>query len=110
MDSDKLAKWINLDANFALLARLGLVAYQLNQNSRLARAGLLHEGNVPLLFFANYCKYEILVFGKPSNNSVLKILVSRSVQPCHLVEWYRLADSVHQLRDSDWLRGQSSAG
>jgi len=45
MKSDALTKWLTLIANLAILLGLGLVAYELNQNSQLARATLIHEGN-----------------------------------------------------------------
>jgi hypothetical protein len=45
MNSENASKWLSLFANFALLLGLGLVAYELNQNSQLARASLIHEGN-----------------------------------------------------------------
>ena len=45
MNSEKASTWLSLFANFALLLGLGLVAYELNQNSQLARASLIHEGN-----------------------------------------------------------------
>jgi hypothetical protein len=45
MKSDTLTKWLTLCANLAILLGLGLVAYELNQNSQLARAAFIHEGN-----------------------------------------------------------------
>ena len=40
-----MSKWFTLGANVALLIGLGLVAYELNQNTQLARTTLIHEGN-----------------------------------------------------------------
>ena len=45
MNSDNATKWLSLVANIAILMGLGLVAYELNQNSQLARTSLIHEGN-----------------------------------------------------------------
>ena len=45
MNSDNASKWLSLVANIAILMGLGLVAYELNQNSQLARTSLIHEGN-----------------------------------------------------------------
>jgi hypothetical protein len=45
MNSDNASKWFSPVANIALLLGLGLVAYELNQNSQLARTSLIHEGN-----------------------------------------------------------------
>ena len=45
MNSDSASRWLSLLATIALLLGLGLVAYELNQNSQLARASLIHEGN-----------------------------------------------------------------
>ena len=48
MDSDRLNRWLSLGANVGLLAGLVLVACEINQNSQLARAQLINEGNVAL--------------------------------------------------------------
>ena len=45
MNSDNASNWLTLVANIAILMGLGLVAYELNQNSQLARTSLIHEGN-----------------------------------------------------------------
>ena len=45
MDSNNATRWLTVGANVALLLGIVLVAYELNQNSRLARAALIHEGN-----------------------------------------------------------------
>ena len=45
MNSNRFSTWLTIVANFAILTGLGLVAYELNQNSQLARASLIHEGN-----------------------------------------------------------------
>lgn len=46
MNSDNLSRWISAVANIAMLAGLVLVAIQINQNSSLARAALVNEGNL----------------------------------------------------------------
>ena len=45
MEFDRLNRWLTLAANLGLLVGLILVALQLNQNSELARAQLINEGN-----------------------------------------------------------------
>jgi len=42
----KNTSWLNILANVALLAGMALVAYEINQNSQLARMALVNEGNV----------------------------------------------------------------
>ncbi len=42
----KLSSWAPVLANVALLAGMLLVAYEINQNSQLARVALVNEGNV----------------------------------------------------------------
>ena len=46
MEFDRVNRWLTLAANLGLLVGLILVALQLNQNSELARAQLIHEGNI----------------------------------------------------------------
>lgn len=46
MDFDRTNRWLTPLANVALLAGLVLVAYELNQNSSLARMALVNEGNL----------------------------------------------------------------
>lgn len=42
---DKLSGWLSISANIGVLLGLILVAYEVNQNSRLARAAIIGEGN-----------------------------------------------------------------
>ena len=46
MKLPKLASWATILANLGLLAGMVLVAYEINQNSNLARVALVNEGNV----------------------------------------------------------------
>ncbi len=46
MNLAKNTSWLNILANVALLAGMLLVAYEINQNSQLARVALVNEGNV----------------------------------------------------------------
>ena len=46
MNLAKNTSWLNIIANVALLAGMALVAYEINQNSQLARTALVNEGNV----------------------------------------------------------------
>ena len=46
MNLAKNTSWLNILANVALLAGMALVAYEINQNSQLARMALVNEGNV----------------------------------------------------------------
>ncbi len=46
MNLAKNTSWLNILANVALLAGMALVAYEINQNSQLARTALVNEGNV----------------------------------------------------------------
>ena len=46
MDLSKPVTWLSILANVGLLAGMGLVAYEINQNSQLARTALINEGNV----------------------------------------------------------------
>ena len=43
-EPSKLAKWSGVASNVVILAGLILVAYELNQNSQLARAALINDG------------------------------------------------------------------
>ena len=45
MISSRLSNWISLIANVSILAGLILVAYELNQNSQLARIALINDGS-----------------------------------------------------------------
>jgi hypothetical protein len=45
MNPEKLSRWLTIVANIGILAGLALVAYELNQNARLARADLINDGN-----------------------------------------------------------------
>jgi len=42
----KPTSWLRIVANVGLLAGMALVAYEINQNSQLARMALVNEGNV----------------------------------------------------------------
>ena len=54
MNLPKPKSWVTLLANVELLAGMMLVAYEINQNSQLARTALVNEGNVASnQFFAN---------------------------------------------------------
>jgi hypothetical protein len=46
VDLAKTASWLSIAANVGLLVGMGLVVYQINQNSKLARMALVNEGNV----------------------------------------------------------------
>ena len=46
MDLAKPVSWLSIVANVGLLAGMGLVAYEINQNSQLTRMALVAEGNV----------------------------------------------------------------
>jgi len=46
VELERLNRWLSLAANLGLLAGLILVAYEINQNSQLARAQLVNEGNL----------------------------------------------------------------
>ena len=46
MNLPKPTSWLRIVANVGLLAGMALVAYEINQNSQLARMALLNEGNV----------------------------------------------------------------
>ncbi len=46
MNLPKPKSWVTLLANVGLLAGMMLVAYEINQNSQLARMALVNEGNV----------------------------------------------------------------
>ena len=46
MEFDRVNRWLTLAANLGMLVGLILVALQLNQNSELARAQLINEGNI----------------------------------------------------------------
>ncbi len=46
MNLAKPKSWLSIVANVGLLAGIGLVAYEINQNSKLARMALVNEGNV----------------------------------------------------------------
>ncbi len=46
MNLPKPKSWVTLLANVGLLAGMVLVAYEINQNSQLARSALVNEGNV----------------------------------------------------------------
>ncbi len=45
MNLPKPTSWLRIVANVGLLAGLALVAYEINQNSQLARMALVNEGN-----------------------------------------------------------------
>jgi hypothetical protein len=45
VDLSKPVSWLSIFANLGLLAGMGLVAYEINQNSQLARTALVNEGN-----------------------------------------------------------------
>jgi hypothetical protein len=50
----KPVSWLSIATDIGLLAGLVLVAYEINQNSQLARSALVNEGNVASnQFFAN---------------------------------------------------------
>jgi len=50
----KPTSWLRIVANVGLLAGMALVAYEINQNSQLARMALVNEGNVASnQFYAN---------------------------------------------------------
>ena len=46
MNSSNVSKWLSFATNLAVLGGLILVAYELNQNSDLARVALINDGNV----------------------------------------------------------------
>ena len=46
MNLTKLTPWLTILANLGLLAGMVLVAYEINQNSQLARTALVNEGNI----------------------------------------------------------------
>ena len=46
MNQAKLAPWLTIAANIGLLLGMMLVAYEINQNSQLARTALVSESNV----------------------------------------------------------------
>ena len=46
MDLAKAVSWLSIVANIGLLTGMGLVAYEINQNSQLARMALVNSGNV----------------------------------------------------------------
>ena len=46
LNFDRTNRWLTPLANIAILAGLALVAYELNQNSSLARMALVNEGNL----------------------------------------------------------------
>ncbi len=46
LNLDKLTPWLTIAANVGLLAGMVLVAYEINQNSQLARVTMVNEGNV----------------------------------------------------------------
>ncbi len=46
MNQPKLKSWLSIVAYVGLLAGIALVAYEINQNSKLARMALVKEGNV----------------------------------------------------------------
>jgi len=46
VDLAKPVSWLSIVANIGLLTGMGLVAYEINQNSRLARMALVNEGNL----------------------------------------------------------------
>ena len=46
MNLPKPTSWLRIVANVGLLAGMALVAYEINQNSQLARMALVNEGNV----------------------------------------------------------------
>ena len=45
-EQSRISTWLSVLTNIAILAGLLLVVFELNQNSELARVGLLHEGTV----------------------------------------------------------------
>lgn len=45
MKTNQLSNWLSLIANFSILAGLVLVAFELNQNSELARVALINDEN-----------------------------------------------------------------
>ena len=50
----KHTSWLNILTNVALLAGMVLVAFEINQNSQLARTALVNEGNIASnAFWAN---------------------------------------------------------
>lgn len=46
MNFTKLTPWLTIIANLGLVAGMVLVAYEINQNSQLARTALINEGNI----------------------------------------------------------------
>ena len=46
MGLSKVASWLSIAANVGLLVGMGLVVYEINQNTKLARMALVNEGNV----------------------------------------------------------------
>ena len=46
MNLTKLTPWLTIIANIGLVAGMVLVAYEINQNSQLARTALVNEGNI----------------------------------------------------------------
>ena len=46
MNTTKLSPWLTIIANLGLVAGMVLVAYEINQNSQLARSALVNEGNI----------------------------------------------------------------
>ncbi len=46
MNTTKLSPWLTIIANLGLVAGMVLVAYEINQNSQLARTALVNEGNI----------------------------------------------------------------
>ena len=61
MNQAKLAPWLTIAANLGLLAGMVLVAYEINQNSQLARTALINEGNVASNQFWTHLMGEIPV-------------------------------------------------
>ena len=54
MNLVKHTSWLNILTNVALLAGMVLVAFEINQNSQLARTALVNEGNIASnAFWAN---------------------------------------------------------
>jgi hypothetical protein len=45
-EQSRISTWLSVLTNVAILAGLLLVVYELNQNSELARVGLLNEGSI----------------------------------------------------------------
>jgi hypothetical protein len=68
LNLEKLTPWLTIAANVGLLAGMVLVAYEINQNSQLARITLVNEGNI-----ANNQFWTVLMGEAPGNAIAMSV-------------------------------------